>query len=271
MPATVPRTKPEVRNLSFDLSGVPRQWHAAGPAVTAFFNNLSTLFPLGERMFIDAVKAYRDSAGEASLQAEISAFAAQEAIHMREHVRYNDLLRAQGYPVEAMERRLAGLLKMVKRVIPRRWPLAATCALEHFTALMAHIVLEDGSGLDGAHPAMAALWRWHAAEETEHKSVAFDVYRAAGGNYGERVTVMALATLIFLAKVAEQQLRFMRVDGTATSPRQWAALIRFLFVDPGGMRKVTRGYFHYYRPSFHPSDVDSDALVDNWKNGFAHG
>ena len=36
--------------------------------------------------------------------------------------------------------------------------------------------------LEGAHPAMVALWKWHAAEENEHKNVAFDVYKAAGGS-----------------------------------------------------------------------------------------
>ena len=61
-------------------------------------------------------------------------------------------------------------------------------------------------------PTMAALWRWHALEENEHKEVAFDVYMAAGGNYPERAFVMALTTLIFWAKVVEQQARVSNPD-----------------------------------------------------------
>jgi hypothetical protein len=73
--------------------------------------------------------------------------------------------------------------------------LAVTCALEHFTALLAQEVLGPDSPFGKAHPMMGALWRWHAAEENEHASVAFDVFRAIDGSYRLRIGVMASATL----------------------------------------------------------------------------
>jgi len=120
--------------------------------------------------------------------------------------------------------------------------------------------------LDDADPTMAALWRWHAAEENEHKTVPYDVYLAAGGGYLERVTVMIGATVIFWAKVLEHQVRMMRVDGTLWSPREWWSLFRFLFVRPGGMRRVIGKYFLYYRPGFHPRQLDSQKVIDAWKH-----
>src|SRR4029077_2358080 len=115
--------------------------------------------------------------GPAPLAEAVRAFYQQEGYHSREHVRYNEVVAAQGYPVAEMDARVGRLLRLVRRRAPKRRQLAATCALEHFTALMAHLFLSDARLLDGAHPAMAALWRWHAAEENEHKAVAFDVYQ----------------------------------------------------------------------------------------------
>jgi predicted metal-dependent hydrolase len=164
-----------------------------------------------------------------------------------------------------MERGVERLLAFVKRTTPARFQLAATCALEHFTALMAHMVLADERVLDGADAEMAALWRWHAAEENEHKAVAFDVYRAAGGGTVERLFVMVVASIVFWAKVLEHQVRMMRADGTLWSPREWGALGRFLFVSPGPLRRVIPAYLAYYRPGFHPWDIDSSALLETWR------
>ena len=47
----------EIRNLSFDLDGVPRYWHGGKRSVTLFMNNLSLFWP-GERFFIQSVKAH---------------------------------------------------------------------------------------------------------------------------------------------------------------------------------------------------------------------
>lgn len=257
---------PEVRNLQFAVGDhIPRHWHGGRKSVTAFFNNLSIFFPAGERFFIASVKAYRDALSDPELAAHARAFYAQEGIHSREHIRYNAMLQKQGYPVDAMEKRVVELLARVTRRTPKRMQLGVTCALEHFTALMADMLLSHPRWLEGADPTMAKLWRWHAAEENEHKAVAFDVFKAVGGTYGERVWTMLGATVIFWAKVLEHQVRLMRVDGTVRSPREWLALARFLFVGERSMLSLLPKYLDYFRPSFHPWDHDNRALLEAWK------
>jgi len=243
-----------------------RFWHGAGPAVSVFFDNLSIFFPHGERFFMQSMKAFKDRAPEGSdLAAEVRAFLAQEAYHGREHRAYNARLEALGYPAEAMEARVARMLKRVQTVIPARMQLAATCALEHYTAFMGHALLGDPRILEGSHPELAALWRWHAVEENEHKAVAYDLFVAAGGTYLERVSTMSLATTIFWARVFEQQVRMMRAAGLAGSPAAWASLFRFLFIRPGNLRLLPLALLDYFRPGFHPNDTDSTALIDAWR------
>jgi hypothetical protein len=174
------------------------------------------------------------------------------------------MLEAQGYPVAALEARVERILRFFQRRLPPRLRLSATCALEHFTATLAHCVLSDPAILDGAHPTMAALWRWHSAEENEHKAVAYDVYQKIGGNHPERVAVMVLATVIFWSLVIDHQLRLMRRDGIVTSPAEWRALLGFLFVRPGALTKMARMYLDYFRARFHPWQLDNRELVEAW-------
>ncbi len=259
----------EIRNLRFDLgAAVPRHWHGGRRSLTAFFDGLSIFFPEGERFFVKSVRAHAKVVKDPALKRDVNGFCGQEGIHSREHERYNEMLRAKGYPVDELERKVARILAVVSRVLPERLQLAATCALEHFTALMGHMLLGDPRLLAGAHPEMATLWRWHAAEENEHKSLAFDVYLAAGGNDLERSAVMLAATVIFWAKVLEHQARFMAADGVAFSPREWWALGWFLFGDPGGMRRLIPLYLQYYRPGFHPRDIDDGGLLDAWRAAY---
>jgi predicted metal-dependent hydrolase len=256
----------EFRNLTFALGpAVPWHWHGGRRSVTTFFDALSTFFPAGERFFIGTVRAYDGRVGDEALRGAVRAFCAQEGAHRREHARYNDMLAARAYPVAAMEARVERLLGRVSRWLPQRWQLAVTCSLEHFTALMAHMLLEDPRGLEGADPTMAALWRWHAAEENEHKCVAFDVFRAVGGTEVERIAIMALASVIFWAKLVEHQARMMAADGTALSPREWADLGWFLFGEPAMMARLIPYYVRYYTPGFHPRDIDSEALLTDWR------
>jgi predicted metal-dependent hydrolase len=260
----------EVRPLRFEIdASVPRYWHGGRRSVTTFFDNLSAFFPGGERFFIQSVRAHERYVTDPRLAAEVRAFCGQEGAHSREHARYNAWLVEQGCPVDARERLVAQELQAVSERLSKRIGLAITCALEHFTALMGLALLEDPRVLEGAHPVMADLWRWHAAEESEHKAVAYDVYVAAGGTYVERAIVMIVVTILFWLEVMVHQVRLTRADGTLWRLREWAALLGFLFVRPGGMRGVFRRYVHYFRPGFHPNDIDSRPVIDAWRRGYA--
>ncbi len=260
----------EVRNFRFNLgTDVPAQWHSAGRGTTLFFNNLSSLFPEGERFFIRSVRAHLDHVEDPQLRRDVRLFCGQEAMHGREHERMNAMLAGHGYPIDTLEKRVKGLLALVYKTLPKRWSLAATCALEHYTALLADLILQDPAILEGAHPEMAKLWRWHAAEEAEHKAVAFDVYVAAGGNTVERGFVMTLATVIFWAVLAEQQVRLMHTEGIATSPREWLKLGRFMFGRPAKLQRLAGPLLDFYRPSFHPWNHDNTALLESWREADA--
>lgn len=262
---TPPRPLPEVRDLRFDLSDVPRFWHGGRKSVTLFFDALSVFFPPGERFFMASVKSFRNQVKDEQLEREIDAFCAQEGHHSREHVGYNKMLAAKGYPVEAMEQRVEWVLQRATKYLPKRRQLAATCALEHFTALLASLVLKNPRMLERAHPRMAALWRWHAAEEHEHKAVAFDVYRAIGGPWRQRCVVMFLTTLSFWSRVFWHQVQLMRAEKILFSVPEWFRLVRFLFFEPGGMLGLIGPYLSYYRPGFHPWEHDSSEFLERWK------
>lgn len=263
----------EIRNLRFRTRGgtVPRHWLGGRRSVTTFFDTLSVFFPDGERFFVDAVKAHKDRLPEGRLRSDVVRFCGQEGVHAREHVRYNEMLDAQGYPGTRLQKRVERILDFVRRTAPPSLQLSATCALEHFTAVMATFLLEDPRLLEEAHPEMRALWRWHAAEEYEHRAVAFDVYAEVGGTYSERVYAMVLAAAIFWTLVPVHQFEMMRADGTQWSLREWRALYRWLFTDPGPMRPMARRWLDYFRRDFHPSDHRSDEVLEAWKAAYAEG
>jgi len=92
--------------------------------------------------------------------------------------------------VEEMMKRLEGRPLIID--------LAATMALEHFTAMMAHEFLARPEHFAGADAQVAALWRWHAIEEIEHKAVAYDTWLHAtrGWSRGKRWRVKSFMMLV---------------------------------------------------------------------------
>lgn len=261
-----------VRDVVFELGDdVPRYWHGGRKAVTLFFNNLSTLFPLGERFFMQSVAHYRKDLDDPELKEAVRTFLAQEGVHSREHEAYNELLTAQGDDVEALERTVARLLRLPELFGPlkHRVRLAATMALEHWTAMFGHLVLSEDACLEGAHPKMADLWRWHAAEEVEHKAVAFDVYRQTGDEHGLRCAIMVLATLIFWARVLRQQQILMQKEGIALDAEEWADLVRFLVVEERMPQRLAPLWLAYFDRDFHPWDLDDRPLLQRWRDRFA--
>jgi predicted metal-dependent hydrolase len=259
-----------VRNLRFQLDDeIPKYWLGGQRATSLLLDHLSVVFPFGESFFMASVRAFEKRITDPKLRADVRAFHAQEALHGREHTRYNERLKTLGYPVDRMDKGARRALWLAKTFLPKRGQLAVTAALEHFTSMLAAVALPDDSFLNDAHPEMAAIWRWHAAEESEHAAVAFDVLRTVGGGYLERTGIMAVVTLFFLFKILQHQIIMMATDGILWNASEWRALGRFLFKDPGFIPRVFKPYLAYYRRDFHPDQLADHALLAGWRLQFA--
>ncbi len=255
------------RDVALQLADVPRDWCGDDPYRTTFLDALSLLFPEGEKFFVDSVKQHRDQVESAELRRDIAGFIGQEAMHGKEHRAFNEMLVAHGLTAAPkIDARLRKFLKLVRRTLSPKSQLAATCALEHFTAILAERLLSDEAMREEIHPDVRALWLWHALEESEHKAVAFDVYVAAGGGYARRIGIMMLTTAVFFAAQALAHARLMAQRGILWKPWTWLRGITRMWIYPGYFLKLVPAYLAYYRPGFHPDDRDTHALLASWQN-----
>ena len=241
-----------------------RWWVADDPVATAFYNALSATFPKGEAFFVESVRAFREGAPD-KLAQEIRAFTTQEVMHSREHVSFNKKAVEAGYDLSKLEERVIWRLDMVKAKHPIV-SLAATMCLEHFTAILAHELLRDPRHLAGADPEAAAMWRWHAIEEIEHKGVAYDTWRHATRDLPRfkrwkiKAKVMLLVTRNFLVDRSMGVRELLRQDGI-TGFAAWRRMLWFAFVRPGMMRKILGAWLSFFMPRFHPWNHDDRALI----------
>ncbi|MDX1403379.1 MAG: metal-dependent hydrolase [Woeseiaceae bacterium] len=255
------------RRKSFDLeSALAGDWHGGSAFVTAWFNAMSMLFPLGEKFFIDSVRHYIDDIDDPKLLDEIAAFQAQEATHRRQHQRYNELLcKLRGYDLERIERPERERIAWAYRELSARRRLAGTTASEHLTAILANEMLTRPEPMAGADPAVAELWMWHGIEETEHKAVAFDVHVAVGGTVGERRRALILNTFFFLKDTMRNLCIMLQQAGKLWSLREWASGFHYLFVRPGVLRRISIPWLRFLRKDFHPWQHDNRYLIDDWQ------
>ena len=260
-----------VRDERFNRESTPRRWWAGEPFGTAWHNALSATFPRGEAFFIEAVKAHRDGA-DPKLDAEIRAFVKQEINHTREHIAFNKLAENAGYDIKAIDERVREMLEMTKGR-PEILNLAATMALEHYTAMMAHEFLANPKHFAKADPEVRDMWRWHSVEEIEHKGVAFDTWNHATRGWTPwrrwklRSLMMLIVTGRFFKHRWEDSMNLLAQDGITGWKARWG-LFRYLAFTPGVVRRIFPAWLAYFKPGFHPWDHDDRALIGLYEGEF---
>lgn len=249
---------PTVRRLLIDLRApFTRHWCGEDPFRTALFNALSMSFPVGEQFFIDAVRAGAERLPPVErerFRAEVQGFVGQEATHRHLHALFNGHLATQGY-VNDWAPRAQTRIALLQGLDPRH-ALAITAANEHFTALLADWLLRHPGWLDGAEPRLQTLWLWHCAEESEHRSTAFDLYLALGGDLRWRRRWFRRVTVFFMSDVVRQTVANLKQDGLLWRRRTWASAARFLFGRGGLIRESFGPWRAYLRRDFHPRHQD---------------
>jgi len=262
------RTVP-TRRISFEeaLQGVPRHFAADGDLILSHVAaSLSAVFPDGEDFFVRTVRHYRGEITDPELKRQVNGFIGQEAMHGREHRAFNDRLDELGYPVKRFETLTRKGLAIRERLMSPAANLAATAALEHFTATLAELVLtsEETRDLFG-HQEVRNLFLWHALEESEHKAVAFDVYKAVGGSERTRVVTMKVLRFAFVVGMALQVVVSLLGDRATYQRGVLRASWRRFRRSPIVSRELWHQLKDYDRPDFHPDDRDTEELVARWR------
>jgi uncharacterized protein len=263
------RTVP-TRRISFEasLQGLPKHFAADGDLILSHLAaTLSGLFPDGEDFFVRSVRHYRDQITDPDLRRQVAGFIGQEATHGREHRVLNNRLDELGYPTKKIERFTRWGLETREKVVPVAANLAVTAALEHFTATLAELLLSnpDARALFG-HDEVRNLFLWHALEESEHKAVAFDVYKAVGGSERLRVWTMQGLRFGFVAMLTLQIALSMLGDRDTYRPGRLRKSWRRVRRSPLLTRALWDRLHDYCRPDFHPDDHDTSELVARWRS-----
>lgn len=102
---------------------------------------------------------------------------------------------------------------------------------------------------------------WHAAEEVEHKSVAFDVVQAVHGGYVLRLFGLGAAFVSSLRDIHALMYLLMRADGLLrdSDSRRRLRRLRLRL-----LAKLVPEFRHYLHPGYHPSQHADPSIVAAW-------
>lgn len=272
-----------VRRMNFDFNNVPEYWMNGSAGLTHFMTALSALFPAGEKFFIDSVRAVRHHPAikdNQELQKEISAFIGQEAMHTQEHVGFNASAQKYGHDIAALESKTDSVIqtfrtifvKMAKPVgiTQEMIDLTATTALEHFTATIASELLRNPHIQDlMTDKTMATMWAWHAIEENEHKAVAYDVFEGVFGRglkaYILRTSSLSLAMVILFITQSYFLARLLKED-KQLNLKSLKEIYAYAYKPSQGIiAGMGKEMLAYFKPGFHPNDLDTVSLLETWK------
>jgi uncharacterized protein len=264
-----PKRAIPTRRMAFEqwFSDVPRHYAQDGDLILSHVGTaLSSVFPDGEDFFVRSVRHYRDQITDPDLKRQVAGFIGQESVHGREHRAFNERLSEVGYPTRQVEWLTRKGLELRTKYAPPITNLAATAALEHFTATLAELVLTDEEvRRHFGHPAVRDLFVWHALEESEHKAVAFDVYKAVGGSERIRVWTMKFIRIGFVLGMSVQIVASLARDRAAYNPRRLVRSLRAFRRSPLVSRELWNQLKDYDRRDFHPDDRDTRELVAAWR------
>lgn len=258
------KTVPIVRKPEFQWENLSEHYVDNNSFGTHFLNSMHVIFPDGEKFFVRSVRKYIDQIQDPELKERLKAFIGQEMHHMNQHRTFWNFLKKQSPALEVFENFYRNAVYthfedfMRSTEYGNKLALSITAALEHFTAIFGEAALQNNCELLSNIPGdMKDLLKWHAAEELEHKSVAFDLLQEVDDSYLLRVLGMIYATVALNFFLFTGQTIFMLYDKEIKLADLPGQFVRFLQKVSPLAKGVLENYFDYFRPDFHPDDKDN--------------
>ncbi|MDM4771852.1 metal-dependent hydrolase [Solimonas sp. SE-A11] len=282
----------KARRARFDFSDTPLHWIPGDAFSTHLVNGIHLLLPAGElwfcRVYNQALPLIRDE----RLREDVEGFIRQEAWHARAHIGAQAYLQRHDLQTEAFLARADrlfgevlgdapfGLKQMQRDPLKRYWlvlRVGLIAAIEHFTGMLGQWAM-DNKTWDKADPVMADLFRWHLAEEVEHRCVAFDLFehlcRTQLGFYVSRQVLMAAVFPLFIHFLLDGYRELAAQDRDDRASRRMArrSLLRLLVeLERVGRRTenipplsfLLAGALRWISPRFHPmTEGDTQQALD---------
>ena len=232
---------------------------------SAYMAAMSATFPAGEGEFIKSVRMFRDQVEDEDLKQQIKGFIGQEAHHSLQHKRFNEALRAKGYDAVRLEGVFEEDLEWSIKRRKDKERLGFTVCVEHMTAVLAYDFLTNPERMNGMDPSIKPLMLWHAVEELEHKSVAFDLYMQVVGNRTFLHRAMRIAMVLLSYRFMKYTVKLLWWAKRRPSWREMKGFWKFLYGKGGLMRAMAPQMKDFFRDDFHPWDQDDTALIEKWK------
>ncbi|MBF6135002.1 metal-dependent hydrolase [Nocardia otitidiscaviarum] len=262
------------RNVQFDWAATEPVWMRREPVASHVLNALSMLLPEGERMFLvtfgEALPLVRDE----KLREAMIGFIGQESMHAESHNGVlENVLKTHGIAVEPYVRQAEYLFR--KTLGPREFDteaaarqhlverLGVIAALEHFFAFLGDWVINADLERFDADPQMLDLFRWHGAEEVEHRMVAHDVAEYFEVGYVRRGALMLMVFPIFIALLLRGTKYLVHQDESLPNHR-YPRLVGRIFAAMWrgalpGVPSLLVSALSTFKPGYSPETVGSTA------------
>jgi predicted metal-dependent hydrolase len=207
----------KVRDIDIDFSTAKVYWTPKTPEFAQFWNATSTFLPYLEPFLNQVV---REGMGELSddddqLRADCRIFMAQEGQHYRNHAKFNDTLRAAGY--SDLSNREAVIKADYERYLEAKslkFRLGYAEGFETLGPILACYFLEAAEELQDPtlDDPTADLWRWHLAEEYEHRHVCNYLFHRLYPGYAYRLYGVLYAGRHMFSYMIRTALYLLRED-----------------------------------------------------------
>lgn len=233
------------------LDGVERYWNGACPFKTRVVDVVSASVPVAERLIIQIVHRMAQQCEDGAIRDQALMLIRHEAMHMKMHHRLNDRLRAQGLPIDELERVVHGEVARVLAFRSRHWQMGYAAALEYLGGMVSSCLLADRvTTLRGADPRMRELYLQHAMDEVEHAHVVPSITRSTRLGYLTRVMPMIHVTFksVFLTMwftdrmLKRDGIGFLRRFGMISQGWWWLVFGTILPLLPQYLRFYTRSF-----------------------------
>lgn len=265
------RTEPHdiiVRKIPFAFDDrIDPVWNPAKPEWSHMVNGASLTMPYLEPFLIRTTREAMTQIDDPGLREDARGFIAQEGQHYQNHRRYNELLKAKGYPeLAAVEAEMEADFARIQDK-PLKWRVAYTAGFETMTMGITDWLITNRRDLfGGADPAVTSFVLWHMVEETEHKTVAFDLYQALYDDYWARVWGIVCGSLHVMKYSRKAYILMLKKDGRW---HDWRSRLRTTRMGAAFLIKVGRFLVASMKPGHHPDRVTDPAWVKQWTDAYA--